>query len=162
MNKYNDSKVYKIVDNTNGNIYIGSTTHKYISQRLVKHRCAYKLYLEGCKKYMTSFKILENGDYDIILLENVNCETKDQLTAKERYYIETLECVNLVIPGRTKQEWENENIDKIKLCKKKCYENAKEKRSEVIECDCGSIFQMCEKPRHNKSKKHQAFFKINK
>jgi hypothetical protein len=48
---------------------------------------------------------LKNNNYDIILLENVSCINKDELKARERFYIETLECVNKVIPGRTNQEY---------------------------------------------------------
>ena len=161
MSKYNNSKIYKIIDNSNGNIYIGSTTHKYLSQRLVKHRYAYKLYLEGCKKYMTSFKILENGDYDIMLLENVNCETKDQLYVRERYYIETLECVNMVVPGRTKQEYYGDNKQMVCENVNQYYKNNKEaineRLSQIIDCECGSTYTHCHKLRHCKSKKHQTF-----
>jgi predicted GIY-YIG superfamily endonuclease len=31
-------KIYRIVDNTNGNIYIGQTKQKYLCQRLAEHR----------------------------------------------------------------------------------------------------------------------------
>jgi len=44
MVKYENSKIYKIIDNTNGNIYIGSTV-KTLSLRIAQHRASYvKLY----------------------------------------------------------------------------------------------------------------------
>ena len=167
MNKYNDSKVYKIVDNTNGNIYVGSTTNKYLCQRLAKHKDDYKRYLEGYKnKYMTSFKILENGNYNIMLLENVNCEIKDQLNAKERYYIETLECVNKKLPGRTIKEYYIDNrqnkLEKANQYYKDNKENVRERLSKIFECECGSSIRKGGKILHCKSKKHQAFCEINK
>jgi hypothetical protein len=110
---YKNGKIYKIIDNTNGNIYIGSTCKK-LCQRIAQHRKSYKRYLEGNFNYITSFKILENDDYDIILIEEVNCENKEQLRARERYYIESLECVNKKIEGRTKKEYDKDNKDKIK------------------------------------------------
>ena len=118
MVNYNNGKIYKIVDNTNNNIYVGSTTKKYLSQRLDKHRGDYKQYLKNKYSYVTSYKILENNDYDIVLLELVNCETKDELHKRERYFIETLDCVNKIIPGRTHKEYREANRDKlIEKCK---------------------------------------------
>ena len=79
---YSNAKIYKIVDNTNGNIYIGSTCKK-LCQRIAQHRYAYKQYLNGDKKsFTTSFAILQNEDYDIILVEEVvDCQNKEQLIA---------------------------------------------------------------------------------
>ncbi len=74
----------------------------------------YNMYLEGKQKTaVTSFKILETGNYDIVLIENYSCDNKDQLLAtRERYKIETLDCVNKVIPKRTGKEYEQDNRDK--------------------------------------------------
>jgi len=131
MNKYNDSKIYKIIDNTNDNVYIGSTCHKYLSQRLQKHIQGYRRYLKGLEGRVTSYSILENNDYNIILLENVNCETVDQLKARERYYIEnTPNCVNRNIPTRTSKEWCKQNYeankDTILEERKQYYEDKKD------------------------------------
>ena len=49
----------------------------------------------------------------IILLENVNCESLDQLHAKEASYIKTFECINKVIPGRTIKEYNNDNKEQL-------------------------------------------------
>ena len=35
-------KIYKIIDNTNGNIYIGKTEQKYLCERLSSHKYDYK------------------------------------------------------------------------------------------------------------------------
>ena len=55
----------------------------------------------GNKHCITSFKILENNDYNIILLETVKCNSKDELLQRERYWIESTTCVNKYIPSRT-------------------------------------------------------------
>jgi len=48
------------------------------------------------------------------LLEKLdNCKSKDELRARERYYFENNECVNNCIPNRTKQEYREQNNDKI-------------------------------------------------
>ena len=44
MNKYNNGKIYKIIDNTNDNIYIGSTTEPILSRRMAQHKSQYKLF----------------------------------------------------------------------------------------------------------------------
>jgi len=111
MVNYNNGKIYKIVDNTNNKIYVGSTTKYYLSDRLSGHRCDYRRYLKGKHSYVSSFEIIKNNDYDIVLLELVNCNSKEELKARERYYIETLDCINKNIPGRTNKEYINDNKD---------------------------------------------------
>ena len=66
-NNYSRGKIYKIVDNTNGNIYIGSTSQPTLAHRLSKHVSCYKLYLEQKKTYTTSYQILANNDYNIVI-----------------------------------------------------------------------------------------------
>ena len=91
MVNYQLGKIYKIVDNTNGNIYIGSTCKPYLSRRLAGHRADYQRYLKGIHIFKnTSFEILKNEDYDIILLECFPCDNKMQLHARERHYIENI------------------------------------------------------------------------
>ena len=72
MPDYSEAKIYKIIDNTNNNMYIGSTCQK-LSQRLSEHVRFYKQYKEGKSKiYYTSYKIIENDDYDMVLIEKYN------------------------------------------------------------------------------------------
>ena len=80
-NKYVNGKIYKIVDNTNGNIYVGSTIQE-LKERLRKHNLSYKLYLQGNTTYTSSFKILENNDYHTELLEDYPCNSKKELETK--------------------------------------------------------------------------------
>lgn len=96
MVNYKDGKIYKIVDNTNGNIYIGSTSEPRLCRRLQKHKSSYKCYLNPNVKqgYMRSFDIIKNNDYNIFLIENYPCDSKDELHSREQYYIDKLECIN--------------------------------------------------------------------
>lgn len=98
MNKTN--KIYKIT-NSKGMCYIGSTTD-VLSCRLSKHKNHYKGYLEGKRNYITCFKVLAEGNYKIELVEEVN--DKNQLLAREGYYIEHTDCVNKIIPGVIKSQ----------------------------------------------------------
>jgi len=104
-------KIYKIVDNTNGNIYVGRTKQT-LKQRLSVHK------YQNC----TSIEIIKNGDYKIELIE----ETDDK--TRERYWIENTDCVNKVIPGRTKKEYEK--LEKFKEKKKQWDRKYREKYPE--------------------------------
>jgi hypothetical protein len=123
MINYNTSKIYKIVCNNTNLTYYGSTTRP-LCQRIAKHK------QKKCKYNCTSRKIIDGGNYDIILLENFPCNNKDELRARERFYIENNECVNKAIPGRTTKEWINDNKEKIAEYKKKHYQENKEKIAE--------------------------------
>ena len=111
-------KIYKIVDNTNDNIYIGITKKKYLSYRLSQHKYEYKT--ERGKNCMSK-EIIMNGDYKIELIE----ETDDKL--RERYWIQKLNCVNKVIPGRTQDEYYKDNKEKLIQKSKEYYEKNTEK-----------------------------------
>lgn len=166
---YNEGKIYKIVSDSTDRIYIGSTCKKYLSQRLSKHVCSYKLYLQGKTNYVTSFDLIKNGDYDIVLLENVNCDNKEQLRARERYYIELYNniCVNKLIPNRSRKEHYEDNKNRISEQRKEYYEVNKDKileqRKQYYEankdkykhlCICGCTYSHTHKERHERSRKH--------
>ena len=110
---YTKGKIYRLVCNTTGLQYIGHTTKDYLSQRLVKHIGDYKSWLEGKMNYVTSFIIIEMNNYEMVLIEKYPCISEDELKARERYWIENLECVNKNIPNRTKIEWTEDNKEKI-------------------------------------------------
>ena len=77
-------KIYKIVDNTNGNVYIGQTKQKYLSNRIAHHRNNYKY-----DKQCSSKNILCNDDWYYELIE----ETND--LSREKYWIHnTSNCIN--------------------------------------------------------------------
>ena len=133
MVNYNSSKIYKIISNQTNKIYVGSTTKLYLSQRLTAHKSAYNYWLKGhLKSYITSFDLLKLGDVEIILLENVNANSKDELHARERYYIELYKdiVVNKNIPSRTDDEYNQ--TEECKLRDKKYRQTEKYKLSHKI------------------------------
>jgi hypothetical protein len=131
-NRYEHGKIYKIISPHTDKIYVGSTCKKYLSQRLVKHKSDYKQWLKDNKNNLSSFRLLEMGDVEIILLESVNCKTKDELHKKEREYIEKFKdiIINKNIPTRTKREWYDINIEKIKEQDKQYQKEHKKEISE--------------------------------
>ena len=126
MPDYSDSKVYKIVCNTSGKIYIGSTTQK-LCARLSQHVANYKDFVNGNRTNVTSFDVIKNKNYDIVLIESVQCGSKEELHRRERHFIETLKCVNKCIPLRTDEEYYEANKDKIKEREKKYRDSNKDK-----------------------------------
>lgn len=120
--KYENGKIYKLIDNTNGNIYIGSTI-----QSLSKRKNQHKEKRNKC----TSKYIIENGDYDIILIENYPCNSKEELLARERYYIENTECINKMTPGKTKKEWYQDNRERLLIEAKNKVKSEERKQYEI-------------------------------
>ena len=57
--------------------------------------------------------VLECKDFEIFLIERFSCDTKEELLARERYYIETVDCVNKKIPLRTQAEWYQNNRERL-------------------------------------------------
>ena len=102
---YSRGKVYRIICAITKDQYIGSTTLHYLSRRLQGHLAQYKAYMKGTMtSRLTSYPILERGNYSISLLETYPCNSKAELEARERFYIETMPCVNKIVPTRTKKE----------------------------------------------------------
>ena len=96
MGDFTKGKIYKIFNETN--TYIGSTIQT-LNQRLSSHKSQYNRgLLNG------SICILLKENYTIELIENFSCNTKEELLFRERYWIETIPCVNTSIPIRPKEE----------------------------------------------------------
>ena len=172
MVNYQDGKIYKLICNTTGLVYIGSTCEPQLARRLAGHVGKYKMYKNGKNHYVTSFKVLEGGDYDIVLIKHVKCNSKEELHAEERKVIESMKCVNKVHPTRTDKQYYEDNLeriqeykknyrenngDKIKEHKKQYYELNKAELSEKTDCQCGGRYDQTHKSRHIKSIKHQNF-----
>ena len=132
MPNYNNSKIYKIINTVNDDLYVGSTVQK-LSMRFAEHRRSIrrypniKLYKEMAELGIEHFKI--------ILLEPFACNSKEELIAREQYHTDLLKpslnsnkaCTNL-----DKDEYSRnyyiENRDKIRARKKitdKAYREAK-------------------------------------
>ena len=160
MKNYSNGKIYKIepiCEHDEGDIYIGSTTRYYLQKRM---ECHIRDYNEHKDHMITSFKLFDKYGIDnchIVLLENVEAETKEDLLKREAHYIKTLKCVNKKVPLRTKQEYNESHREEAKLY----YEKNKAKLSEKINCDCGSTYRYDHKARHCKTIKHQSYVKDN-
>lgn len=90
MNKYQNGKIYKIVCNTTNLTFYGSTTEPNINRKLAGH----KANLKKANKNDISYKVLENDNYKIELIEAYVCNSKEELLNREQYYIKNNECIN--------------------------------------------------------------------
>ena len=119
MANYQNSKIYKIepiIDHDEGDIYIGSTTKQYLSQRMDRHRANYGTWKQNKKGYTSSFKLFDKyglGNCKIFLIELYPCTTKEELRVREGHLIKTIPCINKFIPGRTNKEYKEDNKDKM-------------------------------------------------
>lgn len=105
MVNYQNGKIYRIVCNVTGKQYIGSTVST-LSTRLSQHK-------NSLIKTCSSREVLISDDYNIVLIEDYPCDRKEQLLQRERYYIEIMDCVNKKIPTRTKEEWYQDNKERL-------------------------------------------------
>ena len=129
-NRYANGRIYKIVcgDLT----YIGSTCQE-LSQRMVDHRKGYTKWKNNPTKYdnISSSRLFEAGKPEIFLIEDCPCTKKEHLLARERHYIETVDCVNINIPGRTQMEYREVNAELIREKKRESYKANIDKNRET-------------------------------
>jgi hypothetical protein len=181
MIDYQLGKIYKIECNVTGKVYIGSTCEPILARRLAGHVGNYKSYLNGKSNYISSFDVLQNGNYDIVLIESYPCNSKDELHARERYYTNNIDCVNQrkgqgmyneLGEKEYQKQYHEKNIEKSKAYyndnKNKIIERSKEyykqnkdiihaKQNEKHICICGNCYTYANKQQHIRTAKHQKY-----
>ena len=116
MPDYSKGKIYKILNNIDDEIYVGSTTET-LGQRMAKHRRKmkttpqYKLYSHMHKLGVSKFYIE--------LIENYPCNDVYELRAREGHFIREIGTLNKKIEGRTRKEWCDDNREYLLAEKKK-------------------------------------------
>ena len=156
---YANAKIYRMVC---GELtYYGSTTQS-LAERKAKHKASYRCWKKGVgKNYTTSFMLYEIGDPVIVLVEDCPCERKEQVHARERYYIENNECVNKFVTGRQPHEFPSNQPEVRKAHNTAYYAEHKEKQIEKqktkYECVvCGKTLRTDGKAYHERTKFHLA------
>lgn len=163
MKDYSKGKIYRLVCNTTDKQYIGSTV-QLLSQRLGLHKSIFKRFIGGkSTKALTAFDILFENNYSIVLVEDYPCNNKDELMRRERYFIDTMPCVNKNNPVQTQEEKDsykikyredpNHLIKMIQYQTKYRQKNLEKSRANTV-CECGGHFQHKNKLSHFKSIRH--------
>ena len=170
MPNYTESKIYKILNTIDNEVYVGSTIEP-LSKRMYKHRHdserrpQYKLY--------EHMQRLGKSNFYIELIETYPCKSKEELLAKEGEWIRNIATLNDRVAGRNKKQWETDNHDRRmqqakeyreahkeerKQYDKQRYENDKEEMNkhirETIICECGASVSRGNILRHRNSPKH--------
>ena len=76
------------------------------------HRNNYRSWKNGKTDKINSFDLYEKYGVEnckIYLVELYPCETKEELFAREGYYIKNNKCVNKNVAGRTRKEHQEDN-----------------------------------------------------
>jgi group I intron endonuclease len=89
---YANGKIYKLVNDVNDNLYIGSTTQA-LSRRMVQHRSDAKR-MRQCKVHI-AMNVIGVHHFSIILIEAFPCASKDALEARESEITNTYEKTKL-------------------------------------------------------------------
>lgn len=148
--RYSRGKIYKLVSDVTDQIYIGSCCVP-LRKRLCIHKGKFNK-----TKSKELFKL--GGKVEIILIEEFPCKSKMELERRERFHIENNDCVNRVLPARTKtelQEYQKKyrEINKIMIA---------ERNKEYYEANREAL---CEYKNANKEKiseRKKEWHKINK
>ena len=170
-NKYDMGKIYRLICGETKKTYIGST-----AGTLSARKAAHKHPSSTCEA-----RIFKNPKIELI--ENFPCETKSELLWRERFWVESEDCVNTRRPIISLEEWKQANTDYrnshketakayMKVWRAEHPEEAKAYRSEYwiknretlkekfitpFTCECGKTFQYGNKSKHNSTKFHKRF-----
>lgn len=186
-NKYHDSKIYKLTNTIDDNIYIGSTIES-LNTRFNKHKSHRNVY--GNRKVYQHFNAIGWDNVNIELIANIRCENFAELIIEEDRHIVLLnpslnekrarrtpeqyridnaakihEYTNLESTKQRKKEYLNENKEYFKEQKKEYVEKNKaailEWRNTKRDCVCGVQYTNANILRHNLTKRHTEFILNN-
>ena len=102
MVNYGNGKVYRLVNNVDETFYIGSTCNPLHKRKNGHKRDAIKSPEQPVYKHLNT---IGWDNVEIILIESFPCNSKAELEARERYWIELLKpALNKAIPTRTPKE----------------------------------------------------------
>ena len=126
---YSNTTFYRIVCNDLNikDCYIGHTTN------FIKRKQYHKVCCNNQLSKKTNAKIYqfirENGGWEnwsMIMIEQISCENFNEACKLERKFLEEFNgTLNMIIPSRTKKEWNEDNKDKIKEYQKEYNKNYK-------------------------------------
>jgi group I intron endonuclease len=80
---YVNSRIYKVVNDVNDDVYVGSTTQK-LCQRMATHRSNAKKYPN--RKIYKMINTIGIEHFKIILIEKYPCKSREELNTREEHY----------------------------------------------------------------------------
>jgi len=157
MPDYSKAKIYRI---SAGDLtYYGSTTQP-LCERMASHRRDFR----NGKSKSSAIVLQQDPQAKIVLVEDYPCENKEQLNAREQYWIDNNECVNKLkaYTGLTRAEYKKEynaqynqdNAEAIKAHKSQYRQDNAEHFKARHTCECGGCYTQQNKGQHERTKKH--------
>ena len=126
--------------------YIGSTIQK-LNERINEHKSRYKRWLNKKTHYCSSYEIIKNKDYNVIMIEEVKNETKEECREREQFWINFYGIKNLI---------NNNNANGLDN------ERSKEKLKEYYDINKEKIKEYYEINKEKISQQKKEYHKINK
>ena len=154
MPNYENGKIYKLTNNVDSRIYVGSTCSA-LRFRLHGHKG------DSGRRSSTLYNHVNSlswANFRIILLENFPCSNKDELNAREQYYIDLLKPSLNSFTAINNCPHNSARQDTCKLCKGKgiCSHNVIKNRCKYCSPH-RAICNICEvwSPNISNLKRHQ-------
>ena len=122
---YKNGKIYCIYNYVNSEVYVGSTCSS-LSKRMSEHRNNART--SAKMRHYALYESMREHGFDthcIELYELYPCETKMELHRREGEVIREIGTLNKRIEGRSKEEFYNDNYDRINHKKKAIDEDDK-------------------------------------
>ena len=164
VSRYSDAKIYKIVNDIDDQIYVGSTILQ-LNIRFTKHIYASKLYPE--RKLYKHFTKLGVEHFKIILIKNYPCNNKTELAIEEERYKLMLNAqLNTYRAHQTAEQKKEQQKERNDRNNKIYYQNNRAKlllkKKERLLCKvCGKTYTRHNKARHCRSNHHQNCVHLN-
>ncbi len=161
---FGKSQIYKITNDYNDDVYVGSTCD-LLTKRFSGHKRSSKT---EEKKNRPIYKLMNEIGFErfrIELIEDYPCTDKYELRQRETYYIREIGTLNSKIECRTRKQYQEDNKEQIQKQRKTYYESNKDKildeQKVKINCECGCIVNKFDIQRHKRTIKHQELMKIS-
>jgi len=137
------SKIYLIHNETNDNVYIGSTSNNYLSTRLAQHRYYFRKNKQDCNSLSYSSKEVFKGDSgdecEAFITKIDECYGVDEALNLEQFYIDLYKDIGFNVVNtncsiydhsrtlKKRNQRYKENAEKYRLASKIYYQKNKEK-----------------------------------
>ena len=108
---YKNGKIYQILNKVNNDVYVGSTIQP-LGKIMYEHRSKCNRLLCNGKLYQLMREIGRDMFY-IELIETYPCNNKEELKAREGYYIRERATLNMTIAGRSDKQYYEDDKEQI-------------------------------------------------